>query len=62
MPQKMAYQLLRDSANQSMNYITRVCQSDDISDALMKWDQLVEQTFVILWNWIYLVEMRCSRL
>ena len=45
MPQQMAYKLLRDSANPSMNYITRVCPTDDIKDALVKWDDMVGDAF-----------------
>ena len=40
MPPQLAYKLLRDCANPSMNYVSRVCQTELISDALMKWDNM----------------------
>ncbi len=45
MPQQMAYRLLRDSANPSMNYVTRVCHTEEIKDGLNEWDTSVSNAF-----------------
>ena len=48
MPQQMAYKLLRDSANPSMNYISRVIPTYDTGDALKQWDKMVEKAFFMM--------------
>jgi len=40
LPPQIAYKMLRDCANPSMSYITRVCNTELIGDALVKWDNM----------------------
>jgi len=50
MPPQLAYKLLRDCANPSMNYVTRVIRADLISDALIKWDDMSFDAFFKMHN------------